>query len=48
MEGLVMIVVLMVVFWMFIGGVDSSEADEKERQMDIEALKRLKRGKVHK
>jgi preprotein translocase subunit YajC len=48
MEGLVMIVVLMVVFWMFVGAADSSEADEKERQMDIEALKRLKKGKVHK
>lgn len=46
LEGLLMIVVLAITFWMFIGGVDSSKADEIERQMDLEALKKLKKGKV--
>ena len=46
LEGLVMIAVMALAFWMVIGAPDKCEGDEIERQMDLEALKKLKKGKM--
>lgn len=46
LEGLVMIAVMALAFWMVIGAPDKCEGDEIERKMDLEALKKLKKGKM--